>query len=107
MTMKRLIFACFFLIVPVMLAGTVSTNSIADDSPAVIKAVAPMNYPPLASTAIISGKVKVEVTIDPVGNVKSARIIEGHPLLRDVSKQAALRWRFVPSKEGNKERKAQ
>src|SRR5215469_4875699 len=39
-------------------------------------------YPPLAKAARVSGRVVVEVTVDELGNVTSARAISGHPLLK-------------------------
>jgi TonB family protein len=51
-------------------------------------------YPPLAKAAHISGAVVVEVTIDESGNVQSARVISGHPLLKDAAVQAAQGWKF-------------
>lgn len=52
-------------------------------------------YPPHAQRVNAGGKVSVQVTIDEAGRVISARAIDGHPLLRDVSEQAALRSRFT------------
>ena len=54
-------------------------------------------YPPLAKAAHISGAVVVEVTIDELGNVQSARVISGHPLLKDAAVQAAQGWKFQPT----------
>jgi TonB family protein len=105
--MKRMIFSMFLLLLMPLLGIVAHSNSTFEDSPKVIKAVAPKNYPPLAAAARIGGKVKVEVKIDAEGNVASAKIIEGHPLLKDISKSTALRWKFVPSQENDKERTAQ
>ena len=78
-----------------------------EESARVIKAVAPKDYPPLASAAMVSGKVRIEVRIDSAGDVIAAQIVEGHKLLQDISKAAALHWKFAPSEEGPKERSAQ
>ena len=53
--------------------------------------------PPLAQAARISGSVVVEVTIDEAGGVIAARAISGHPLLKDVSVEAARQWKFQPT----------
>jgi len=53
--------------------------------------------PPLARAARISGSVVVEVTIDEVGNVISARALSGHPLLKDAAVDAARQWQFSPT----------
>src|SRR5205807_468178 len=60
----------------------------------VIMAVAP-NYPAVALSAQITGDVIVEVEVNSEGVVKSARVIEGHRLLRDDSERIARRWLFV------------
>ncbi|MGI8494789.1 MAG: energy transducer TonB, partial [Pyrinomonadaceae bacterium] len=41
-----------------------------------------------------SGAVNVQVTIDENGSVTSARAVSGHPLLRQVSEQAARASKF-------------
>jgi len=53
--------------------------------------------PPLARAARISGSVVVEVLIDEVENVISARAISGHPLLKDAAVEAARQWQFSPT----------
>jgi len=55
------------------------------------------NFPPIAKAARASGAVKVEVTIDEVGKVVSARAVSGHPLLRDSALAAARQWKFKPT----------
>ncbi|MBK9215024.1 MAG: energy transducer TonB [Chloracidobacterium sp.] len=49
-----------------------------------------------------SGKVNVEVLIDDVGNVQSARAVSGHPLLRMAAIRAAQQAKFAPFLLGNK-----
>jgi TonB family protein len=61
-----------------------------------IKKVEPV-FPPIAKAARASGEVKVEVTIDKAGNVISARVLSGHPLLRDSALAAARQWKFKPT----------
>ena len=101
--MKRSYSALLFLLF--ILAGVVCPSPKLEDLVAVRKAVAPKAYPPLASAAMIKGTVKIEVKIDSEGSVTAAKILEGHKLLHDVSKDAALRWKFARSTEG-KERTA-
>jgi len=57
----------------------------------------PPLYPPLAKTARIQGPVVVEVTVDEEGDVLSARVISGHPLLKDGALNAARAWKFAPT----------
>ena len=54
-------------------------------------------YPPLAKAAGVSGAVVVEVTVDEQGDVISARVISGHPLLKDSALAAARGWKFTPT----------
>ena len=54
-------------------------------------------YPDLAKRMKISGKVKVLVTIEPNGNVKSVKPVGGHPLLVDPAVEAAKKWKYEPA----------
>jgi periplasmic protein TonB len=53
--------------------------------------------PPLARAARIRGSVVVEVMVDELGNVISARAVSGHPLLKDAAVDAARQWQFSPT----------
>lgn len=55
------------------------------------------DYPAEARTARISGTVVVQVTIDEYGNVAAAKAVSGHPMLQQVSVNAALMARFNPT----------
>ena len=55
-------------------------------------------YPPIARQAHASGVVTVQVTIDENGNVISAHVISGHPLLHAVSVKAARSAKFSPTR---------
>jgi len=54
-------------------------------------------YPPAAKLIRAAGDVNVQVTIDENGNVISARAISGHPLLKQVSENAARDAKFNPT----------
>ena len=71
--------------VPHVLAG--------ESSPAVKLAVAP-KYPALTLAGRIYGQVTVRVTIDRAGKVRDARVVEGHPMLREAAVNAAQQWKF-------------
>lgn len=75
----------FVMLVPHILAG--------ESSPAVKLAVAP-KYPTLTLAGRICGKVTVRVTIDGAGTVRNARVVEGHPMLREAAVNAAQQWKF-------------
>jgi len=57
---------------------------------------APEKYPLAAAAVRAEGEVILVIEIGREGNVSSAKVISGHPLLRAVSAQAAREWRFVP-----------
>lgn len=52
-------------------------------------------YPQPAKIIRAAGAVNVQITIDENGNVTSANAIDGHPLLRQVSEQAARASKFT------------
>lgn len=55
------------------------------------------SYPIPAKMVHASGAVNVQVTIDENGNVTAASALSGHPLLRQVSEQAARASKFSPT----------
>jgi TonB family protein len=55
------------------------------------------DYPAEARAAKAAGTVVVQVTIDEYGNVITARAVSGHPLLHQVSANAALLSKFAPT----------
>lgn len=60
---------------------------------AAVKKVDP-EYPPAARSVRVSGKVVVRILISKKGDVVEACIVEGHPLLRAASVEAAKQWKF-------------
>ncbi len=54
-------------------------------------------YSAIAKAGRASGTVTVQVLIDEQGKVISARVVNGHPLLRNESMQAAYQARFSPT----------
>jgi len=80
-----------------------STN----DAPAVVVAVAPATYPPIARAANAHGDVVIEVKVNAAGDVVSAKSISGHPLLKKISEEAAVQWKFSPLVGSTKERSVQ
>lgn len=55
------------------------------------------DYPTEAQNAKASGSVVVQITIDEVGAVISAKAVSGHPTLHQVCVNAALQARFSPT----------
>jgi len=71
------------------------TTLLAEDRPARRK-VSPV-YPELARKMRVSGAVKMEVNVDPEGQVKDIKVVQGHALLRDAAVNAVKQWVFVKS----------
>ena len=59
-----------------------------------VKSKVSPSYPELAKKMQVSGSVKLEVTVAPNGNVKSVKVIGGHPLLVDAASDAVKRWKY-------------
>lgn len=58
-------------------------------------------YPEMAKQIRLQGRVNVQVLIDETGKVISAKAIDGHPVFRLVSQDAAYQARFSPTKLGD------
>ena len=56
-------------------------------------------YPPLARTARVEGKVKIDIEISRWGSVLSAKTSGGHELLQTYAIRNVTTWRFNPSPE--------
>lgn len=74
--------------------GIIRTSKILNGQ--AINLVKPL-YPVPAKMVHAAGAVNVQVTIDENGNVTSANALSGHPLLRQVSEQAARNSKFNPT----------
>lgn len=53
-------------------------------------------YPEQAQTQHLSGTVTLEVTVDKQGQVTSAKVLEGNPLLRQAAADAVKQWKYKP-----------
>ena len=60
--------------------------------------VAPV-YPDIARRMSITGTVKVQVVVAPNGNLKSTKVVGGHPLLVNAAMDAIKKWKFEPASE--------
>jgi protein TonB len=58
----------------------------------------PPDYPELARRTRVEDVVILETVIDELGNVTSARVLRGHPLLNQAALDAVQRWRFTPAR---------
>jgi len=61
---------------------------------ALVKTPNAPKYPAIAAAAHVTGTVRVDVTLDSTGQVTSAVVVDGHPLLRKICEVAAKDWRF-------------
>jgi TonB family protein len=59
-------------------------------------------YPQIAKAAKASGTVVVQVLVDEQGNVVSARVVSGHPLLHGAARAAARQAKFPPAKRAGR-----
>jgi TonB family protein len=90
------------VLVSVALSSVLGTYSLAQSSEEgkrkVKTKVAP-TYPELARRMNVTGRVKIEVIINPDGRVKSTRALGGHPLLVQACLDAVKEWKFVAAPE--------
>lgn len=93
----------FYVLVFLLLAGICDSSLAATDAPAdhhstrkVVKKVLP-EYPPLARQLDIKGTVKLLVTVEPNGKVKSAKALGGNPAFVDAAMNVIEKWRFEPA----------
>lgn len=54
-------------------------------------------YPNIARQARISGTVELAVTIAPDGHIQDAKVLSGHPLLRQAALDAVIQWVYAPT----------
>ena len=91
---------------PVMVSG--QTPSQPDPGPRIVRRPADVlersltnrvepKYPPLAQQAHVTGEVQLEVVVDDLGKVMFARVLSGHPLLKDAALAAVREWTFAPT----------
>ena len=55
-------------------------------------------YPYAAKAANVGGTVQVQVLVDENGNVASATVVSGHPMLQGAALQSARNAKFAPTK---------
>ncbi len=59
----------------------------------VIARTAP-TYPELAKKAHLTGKVKIEVVVNPAGTVTAAKPVGGSPIFENSALEAVKQWKF-------------
>jgi protein TonB len=59
-------------------------------------------YPELAKKTHLSGKVKIEVEVNPTGWVISAKMVGGSPVFENSAIEAVRRWKFESAQNATK-----
>jgi TonB family protein len=55
------------------------------------------DYPPVLRMRQIGGTVRLEVTISAKGNVESAKVLGGNPILAESAVTAVKKWKYSPA----------
>lgn len=84
----RCFFAIAFFLIAVNLPAQETRRVISNPTPA---------YPEAARRFRLAGVVKVQVTIAPDGQIKSTKVIGGHPLLVNAVEETLKNWKYAPS----------
>ena len=75
--------------------GVVRRISEEEAKKALTTKIAP-EYPPMARQMKIGGRVQLDVSIDPEGNVAKVQVLAGNPMLTSAAVTAVKRWKFTP-----------
>lgn len=75
----------------------------ADDGMRKVVARTAPSYPELAKKMHLTGKVKVEVTVNPAGSVTSAKLVGGNPVFESSAVDTVKQWKFEASTAVTKE----
>lgn len=94
-TKKMLGFSLVFVTAGVLLMPHASMAQDSVTKRKVSRRVVP-DYPSVAKEMNITGKVKIEATVEPDGHVKSTRTVGGSPLLVESAEKALKGWKFEP-----------
>jgi TonB family protein len=54
-------------------------------------------YPEVARRLLLSGVVKVQVTISVDGKIKETKILGGHPIFVNTVEQTLKEWKYAPA----------
>jgi TonB family protein len=64
-----------------------------------VKSKVPPLYPELARKMNVSGKVRLNVTVAPNGQVTKSEVLGGHPVLANAAKDAVKKWKYEPASQ--------
>jgi TonB family protein len=80
--------------------GLSPSAQVQENAPLKIEAAIAPIYPQLAILSATGGDVVVQVKINAGGYITSAKVVDGHKLLREASLNAARRWQFSSGEAG-------
>jgi TonB family protein len=64
-----------------------------------VKVRVPPVFPEVARRANITGTVKVQAVVAPGGDVRSTKVVGGHPMLAAAAEDAIKKWKYEPASE--------
>jgi TonB family protein len=76
--------------------GAQQSQQINEEVARKVKARIMPSYPALAQKLRLSGKVRLELVVEPDGRVKTVRVLGGHPVLAEAATDAVKGWKFAP-----------
>jgi TonB family protein len=84
---------CAMLMIGMSVTGSTALaqenrKAISDPNPA---------YPDAAKRFRLTGVVKVQVLIEPNGQIKAVKVIGGHPLLVNAVQETLKNWKYAPA----------
>ena len=93
-----LVLGCSAAFTPTALAQDASS-----DATRKLKSKVVPDYPGIARQLRLQGKVKIMATVSADGQVTSAKIVGGHPVLASAAVDAVKKWRFEPGSKDTTE----
>lgn len=85
-----------------LMVGGAAPNAVAQESSSrkVKTKVTPI-YPELARKMNVAGKVKLNVTVSPSGQVVKSEVLGGNPVLANAAQDAVKKWKYEPAPQTN------
>ena len=93
---KSSFWLCALILGPALFVGQILS---AETTERKVKQRVTPQYPEIARRFNTSGVVKLSVEITPGGDVRSVKVLGGHPLLIPAAEDAVRKWKYEPAKE--------
>ena len=97
---RRLMGACLLGVIALLASVTLVHPPLAsaqEELTRKVKSRIAPTYPDIARRMNITGTVKVMVVVAPNGNIKTTKVVGGHPLLVTAAVDALKKWKFEPA----------